>query len=179
MMQKPLLVPLFCRCLVPIPVLLYHRRNPNVPSAAFSSSEAIAFKFVSSDDDDKVGEGRFSKSLDDVPEYNKFLGIPSPSSSVPTVSDLSNNIHTAATLEGDGLIKHTFQLLGFIKVNICTGHLREYVKKNGCQNDAFAFRCVSKLNKSSDPNVAQVSSRFFIFKGFLRQRIHVLGFEIP
>lgn len=150
MMQKLLLVPLFCRCLIPIPFLQDHWINPNAPSATFSSSEAIAFKSVSSDDDDTVGKGRFFKSSNDVAEDGQLLGIPYLSSSVPMVSDLSNNIYTAATVEGDGLIARMFQLSGIIK----------------------------KLKKSSDPNAAQISSRFLIIKGFLSEGIHLAKYII-
>jgi len=94
----------------------------------------------------RLEKGGFSKSSNDVAEDDQLIGMPSSSSSVPMVSDLSNNIHTDTAIEGDALIQHKSQLLDFIE----------------------------KLKKSSHLNAAQLSSSFFIFKGFLSEGINVV-----
>lgn len=93
----------------------------------------------------RLERGGFPKSSNDVPGLDQLLGLPSWSCSASMVSDLSYDIHSATALEGDGLIKHIYQLYDFIE----------------------------KLKISSHASAAQLSLSFFIFKGFLSEGINL------
>lgn len=94
--------------LMPIPFPQGSPEKPNTASSALpSSSQAIASTLASADND-IVGK---TISLTLKIMLTIILQRMSSPSSVPMVSDLSNNIQSAVAFGGDGLIKQVSQLL--------------------------------------------------------------------